>query len=176
MHQSKEQKLKLTIVILSVLLAISLTALLFVSSMLHHPHTTSTTPNNIIAAGQTASTYITTAAKPLSASREIHATTLSSRKTSNSQSETLKLNRTHTTDNVPFNVSNMFPGDQTTNEFCVRVSYNEPATLHFLATVQPGYEKLAEVMKLRISVDGQTEYDGLLRNAWITTSVEPGLL
>ena len=42
----------------------------------------------------------------------------------------------------------MFPGDAETKHFRVQVSYHDQVTVHFRATVRPGYEKLAEVMNV----------------------------
>lgn len=56
----------------------------------------------------------------------------------------------------------MFPGDSETKYFRVRVSYHDKITVHYKATVRPGYEKLAEVLKVRVKLltTGETMYDG----------------
>ena len=56
----------------------------------------------------------------------------------------------------------MFPGDIETKYFRVRVSYHDKITVHYKATVRPGYEKLAEVLKVRVNLlsTGETMYDG----------------
>ena len=56
----------------------------------------------------------------------------------------------------------MFPGDSETKYFRVRVSYHDKITVHYKATVCPGYEKLAEVLKVRVKLlsTGETMYDG----------------
>ena len=58
----------------------------------------------------------------------------------------------------------MFPGDSETKYFRVRVSYHDKITVHYKATVRLGYEKLAEVMKVRVNLlsTGETMYDGLM--------------
>lgn len=68
-------------------------------------------------------------------------------------------------DNVPFFVLNLFPGDSTTRYYCVRVSHSDSVTLHYRADVRSGSEKLAEVLKVRVSLPakGVTLYDGLMR-------------
>ncbi len=60
----------------------------------------------------------------------------------------------------------MFPGDSETKSFRVRVSYRDKVTVHFGVTVREGYEKLAEVMKVRIALPatGEVIYDGLMRD------------
>lgn len=67
-------------------------------------------------------------------------------------------------DNIPFNVENMFPGDRITQYYRVRVHYNGKITVHFRAEVRKGYEKLAEVLKVRVALlsTGETLYDGLM--------------
>ena len=69
-------------------------------------------------------------------------------------------------DNTPFNVTNMFPGDSETKYFRVRVSYHDKVTVHYKATVREGYEKLAEVLKVKIKLltTGETMYDGLMKD------------
>lgn len=65
-------------------------------------------------------------------------------------------------ENLPFKTENMFPGDAETRYFRVRVSYHDAVTVHFGLTARPGYEKLAEVMQIRIRLltTGKTMYDG----------------
>ncbi len=69
-------------------------------------------------------------------------------------------------DNTPFNVTNMFPGDSETKYFRVRVSYHDKVTVHYKAAVREGYEKLAEVLKVKIKLltTGETMYDGLMKD------------
>ncbi len=79
---------------------------------------------------------------------------------------TIELYNKQTEDNTPFQVSNMFPGDSVTKNFRVRVSYHDSVTVHFKAAVRDGYEKLAEVMMVRVKLTttGETLYDGLMRD------------
>lgn len=78
----------------------------------------------------------------------------------------LSLKKRHADDNVPFFVTNMFPGDVETNYYCVNVSYKDSVTVHFKADIQPGYDKLAEVLKIRVYLISTNEilYDGLMRD------------
>lgn len=79
---------------------------------------------------------------------------------------TIELYNKQPEENTPFQVGNMFPGDSETKYFRVRVSYHDKITVHYKATVRPGYEKLAEVLKVRIKLlsTGETMYDGLMRD------------
>ena len=79
---------------------------------------------------------------------------------------TIELYNKQAEENTPFQVGNMFPGDSETKYFRVRVSYHDKITVHYKATVRPGYEKLAEVLKVRIRLlsAGETMYDGLMRD------------
>ncbi len=85
---------------------------------------------------------------------------------SSSSSVSIELYNRQSEDNTPFNVTNMFPGDNETKYYCVRVSYHDSVTVHFRATVRPGYEKLAEVLKIKVVLlnTGETMYDGLMKN------------
>lgn len=69
-------------------------------------------------------------------------------------------------DNTPFNVGNMFPGDSETKYFRVQVSYCDKVTVHYKAAVREGYEKLAEVLKVKVKLltTGETMYDGLMKD------------
>ncbi len=69
-------------------------------------------------------------------------------------------------ENTPFQVGNMFPGDSVTKYFRVQVSYSGTVTVHYKATVRPRYEKLAEVLKVKVKLltTGETLYDGLMKD------------
>lgn len=79
---------------------------------------------------------------------------------------TLSLYSGNHEESIPFNVTNMFPGDSETNYFTVKVSHKGTVTLKYHADIRPGYEKLAEVLMVRISIpDKETVlYDGLMRD------------
>lgn len=78
----------------------------------------------------------------------------------------LQLYKKHEQDNVPFAVTNMFPGDRIEKNFSVRVIYSKSVTVHFRTDIRPGYEKLAEVLKCRVELtsSGKLLYDGLMRD------------
>lgn len=78
---------------------------------------------------------------------------------------TLKLYRNHAEDSTPFQVNNMFPGDVGQKSYFLEVSYKGNLIVHFRADVRSGYEKLAEVLKCRVSLgDGTLLYDGLMKD------------
>lgn len=90
----------------------------------------------------------------------------------------LRLYRNRAEDTVPFQVRNMFPGDKETKSYHLEVSYKGSLTLHFHADIWNGYEKLAEVLKCRVTLQdngaqgaavqsgntqsGMVLYDGLM--------------
>ena len=76
---------------------------------------------------------------------------------------TIELYNKQPEENTPFQVENMFPGDSETKYFRVCVSYHDKITVHYKAT-RLGYEKLAEVLKVRVNLlsTGETMYDGLI--------------
>lgn len=68
--------------------------------------------------------------------------------------------------NTPFQVTNMFPGDIETKYYCIKVSYKGDIVVRYHADVRDGYEKLAEVLKVRIRLLDTDDllYDGLMRD------------
>ena len=77
----------------------------------------------------------------------------------------IELSSRNSDDNVPFHVDNMFPGDVITKYFQVAVYYKNTVYVRFHADVRPGYEKLAEVLKCRITlVGGEVLYEGLMKD------------
>ena len=92
---------------------------------------------------------------------------IQARNLSAQQSEiTLKLYSLHPEDNAAFNVENMLPGDSVTNDYTLQVSYKGNITVKFKADVLTGYEKLAEVLRVRVALpqSGEIIYDGLMRD------------
>lgn len=69
-------------------------------------------------------------------------------------------------ENTAFRAGNMPPGDVETKFFRVQVSYHDKVTVHFKATVRASYEKLTEVLQVRVKLltTGETLYDGLMRD------------
>lgn len=183
----QKKKIKIVIIILAILLGISLTALggtLLYNRLASRPAATVTVPDNLITPDEdTTKPDNSDSQAPDSSDTEkpdgsYTQTPNSSAATSSSavpmQSTTAEVKKAATVElynkqpeeNTPFQVGNMFPGDSETKYFRVRVSYHDKITVHYKATVRPGYEKLAEVLKVRIRLlsAGETMYDGLMRD------------
>lgn len=78
---------------------------------------------------------------------------------------TLKLCRGKSADSAAFHMTNMLPGDSETHSYSVNISYKGTLTLNFNADVREGYEKLAEVLKCKVSLrNGEVLYEGLMRD------------
>lgn len=174
-NDDRARTIRISIIVLACLLAISVTAL--AGTMIYRHFTRSegspaVSPDNVITPEKTVSTSVST----------VHLTTLSCRVVpsvqatplatklvvvdqSDGENVTLKIYRDHAEDSTPFQVKNMFPGDSETNSYYLEASYKGSVTVHFHAEICSGYEKLAEVLKCRVSVDGETLlYDGLMRD------------
>ena len=183
----QKKKIKIVIIILAILLGISLTALggtLLYNRLASRPAATVTVPDNLITPDEdTTKPDNSDSQAPDSSDTEkpdgsYTQTPNSSAATSSSavpmQSTTAEVKKAATVElynkqpeeNTPFQVGNMFPGDSETKYFRVRVSYHDTITVHYKATVRPGYKKLAEVLKVRIRLlsAGETMYDGLMRD------------
>lgn len=85
---------------------------------------------------------------------------------SSSKARAILLHNRKPEDNTPFQVTNMFPGDRETKYYCVKVSYKSDIVVRYHADIRPGYEKLAEVLKVKIRLLDTDEvlYDGLMRD------------
>ena len=81
------------------------------------------------------------------------------------QTVNLLLNKRKDTDNVAFKVSNMFPGDAVTGNYCVKVSYEDAVMVSFRVDISEKYDKLAEVLKCKIvlAATGEVLHDGLMK-------------
>ncbi len=68
--------------------------------------------------------------------------------------------------NSPFAVENMFPGDSETKDYKIRVEHEKRINLYFTIELQPGSEKLAEVMMVEVSLPDEDVilYDGLMKD------------
>lgn len=147
--QKKERILRIIIVILSVLLILSLTALAW---MMLRPDA-SLSPSGVAPDNRIYSEAPQFRAASLLLSR----TAVLAR-----SSTALELYSGHGTDNTPFKSENMFPGDSETKKYMVQVSYTGSVTLHFHADIEPGYEKLAEVLEVSVRVGDDIIYEGLM--------------
>lgn len=183
----QKKKIRIIIIVLAILLGLSLLALggtLIYNKIANATPATVTVPDNLITPDEdttkpdnsdSQAPDSSDTEKPDSSDTQ---TPNSSTATSSSavpmQSTTAEVKKAATVElynkqpeeNTPFQVGNMFPGDSETKYFRVRVSYHDTITVHYKATVRPGYEKLAEVLKVRIRLlsAGETMYDGLMRD------------
>ncbi len=80
--------------------------------------------------------------------------------------ETIRLKEKSQIVDTPFDVENMFPGDRVANNYTVRVKHKKPILLYYHAEIQEGYEKLAEVLKVKIELPQKDVvlYDGLMKD------------
>lgn len=177
----QKKKIKIVIIILAILLGLSLLALggtVIYNKIANNTPATVTVPDNLITPDEDAT-------KPDSSESNSQAPDSSDTQTPSSSADasssavptqsttaeakkaaTIELYNKQPEENTPFHVGNMFPGDAEIKYFCVRVSYHDKITVHYKATVRPGYEKLAEVLKVRVKLltTGETMYDGLMRD------------
>ena len=183
-QQNKRKTIKMVIIVLAVLLALGLMALAgtILYNYWNRPTTSVSVPDNLITS-ETAATATTAAASystrdhAADASRDTATTAIAapaaatSAQNAAAQQETkrainLALYNKQPEENTPFAVGNMFPGDAETKYYRVQVSYRDTVTVHYHADIRPGYDKLAEVLKVKITLlsDNQTLYDGLMRD------------
>ena len=177
----QKKKIKIVIIILAILLGLSLLALggtVIYNKIANNTLATVTVPDNLITPDEDTT-------KPDSSESNSQAPDSSDTQTPSSSADasssavptqsttaeakkaaTIELYNKQPEENTPFAVGNMFPGDVETKYFRVRVSYHDKITVHYKATVRPGYEKLAEVLKVRVKLlsTGETMYDGLMRD------------
>lgn len=162
----KLKKLRIVIIVLAALLAVSLAALAVtvIRASAHGDSATVSIPGNITSGSAHAETAAYRTSTTLGGSRTQSAVSLSA--SGQARRVTLSLYRKQPEDNTPFNVVNMLPGDAVTQNYNVRVSHSGDVTVRFRAIIRPGYEKLAEVLMLRVRLltTGETLYDGLMRD------------
>lgn len=178
----QKKKIKIVIIVLACLLGLSLLALggtLVYNKLANNTPATVTVPDNLITPDEDTTKPDSSESNSQAPDSSETQTPSSSADTSSSavqptqsttaevkKAATIELYNKQPEENTPFQVGNMFPGDAETKYFCVRVSYHDKITVHYKATVRPGYEKLAEVLKVRIKLlsTGETMYDGLMRD------------
>ena len=157
----QKKKIKISIIVLACLLGLSLLALggtLVYNKLANHTPATVTVPDNLITPDKdTTKPDSGDTEKPESAETQTQSTTAEAKKAA-----TVELYNKQPEENTAFTVGNMFPGDSETKYFRVQVSFHDTITVHYKATVRPGYEKLAEVLKVRVKLltTGETLYDG----------------
>lgn len=177
----QKKKIKIVIIILAILLGLSLLALggtVIYNKIANNTPATVTVPDNLITPDEDTtkpdssesnsqapdSSDTQTPSSSATSSSAVTPTQGTTAKTK--KAATIELYNKQPEENTPFAVGNMFPGDVETKYFRVRVSYHDKITVHYKATVRPGYEKLAEVLKVRVNLlsTGETMYDGLMRD------------
>lgn len=175
----QKKKIKIVIIILAILLGLSLLALggtVIYNKIANNTPATVTVPDNLITPDEdTSNPDSSDTEKPdssdtqtPSSSADASSSAVSAQNTTaeTKKAATIELYNKQAEENTPFQVGNMFPGDSETKYFRVRVSYHDKITVHYKATVRPGYEKLAEVLKVRVRLltTGEMLYDGLMRD------------
>lgn len=66
-------------------------------------------------------------------------------------SPSLELYKNHAQDNEPFQVSNMVPGDEVSQDFTVRIYHKEQVTLYFKGIVTDQSKRLGNVLQVRVT-------------------------
>lgn len=177
----QKKKIKVIIIVLACLLGLSLLALggtLIYNKIANTTSATVTVPDNLITPDEDttkpdsseinsqAPDSSDTQAPSNSADTSSSAVPTQSTTAEVKKAATIELYNKQPEENTAFAVGNMFPGDSETKYFRVRVSYHDKITVHYKATVRPGYEKLAEVLKVRVKLlsTGEMLYDGLMRD------------
>ena len=79
---------------------------------------------------------------------------------------TIRLYDKNSDEKLSLNVDNLLPGDSCTKLYTVQVSFKNKITVHNKITVKQGYEKLAEVLKIKIKIDDEVVYDDLISKAF----------
>ena len=161
----KERTLKKVIAALAVLLVLALGALagVLMSGRYGDSISDSAPDNHIFSAayGSETATKVTTRGVAM---RTASWTSTADTSRSSYEDTVLEIYRGNADVNQPFAVSNMFPGDVIPKDYQVKVTHRGPVVVHFRAAVRPGYEKLAEVLKVKVQIGGQDRYDGLMRD------------
>lgn len=161
----KEQTLKKVIAALAVLLVLALGALAggLMSGCYGDSISDSAPDNHIFSAayGTETATKVTTRGMAM---RTASWTSTADTSRSSYEDTVLEIYRGNADVNQPFAVSNMFPGDVIPKDYQVKVTHRGPVVVHFRAAVRPGYEKLAEVLKVKVQIESQDRYDGLMRD------------
>lgn len=160
----QKKKIKVIIIVLAILLGLSLLALggtLIYNKIANTAPATVTVPDNRITPDEdTTKPDSSDTEKPSGSAVQPAQSTAATAEVK--KAATIELYNKQPEENTAFAVGDMFPGDSETKYFRVRVSYHDTITVHYKATVRPGYEKLAEVLKVRVKLlsTGETMYDG----------------
>ena len=171
----QKKKIRIAVIVLSVLLALSLLALggtFIYRRLAAGGNTTVSVPDNVITPTCDIDTTGTTAAPTQTGDGTGAAGTASTTRSSTGttaparRAAAIALYDKQPQDNTPFQAVGMLPGDLESKFYRVQVSYQGKVTVHYHADIRDGYEKLAEVLKVRIRLltTGETLYDGLMRD------------
>lgn len=178
-NENKKRNIKIVIIILSVLLAVSLLCLAGTLIYNHFTETrpvSVTVPDNIITPDGKETSSLTSDSGESDTTDEnsnistsetsTSSTSTTNQSTANIIATALSLHNRNSNDNTPFQVGNMFPGDSETEYYCIKVSYKGDVVLRFRADIHSGYEQLAEVLKCRVTLpeSGEVLYDGLMQD------------
>lgn len=160
-------KVKIAIIILSVLLLLSISALsvtLILKRSANGDSKSVAVPENLITPSRDSSESIGFESEK--ESRTVNFKNYASSRTDSEEKRaaTIKLYSKNPEENVAFKAENMLPGDSETKFFCVSVSYHNNVSVRFKTTVRPGFESLAEALKVKVTLlnSGDTLYDGLI--------------
>ena len=78
----------------------------------------------------------------------------------------ISLYSNHSSDNVSFNITNMFPGDSVTNKYNLKVSYHDKVSVLFNVDYLNEYSKLASVTNIKVKLinddNDKVLYDGFV--------------
>lgn len=152
MLKTGEKRIKLLVIILSILLALSVSALaavLIYNGIKDKSGTNVRIPDNYITPEQSGN-MPENEAEPETEKQEPE------------KALSMTLHNKNPEDNQPFKAENLFPGDSVTKYFCIKVAHKGDITVRFRADVQRGGEKLAEVLMCRVKLMNENEilYEG----------------
>lgn len=172
MTDKKQKKIKVVIIVLSILLAISFLALVktvVYNRLAANNDSTATAKDNLITPDLEKNNNTNPNDKDLDDKNMNTSDVKKSENVSDINSieaASIALYNKQPKDNTAFAVGNMFPGDKEIRYYRVHVSYHDKITVHFNADIRKGYEKLAEVMKVRVKLLGGEKiiYDGLMKD------------
>ena len=152
--EKKFRKLKTTIIVLSVLLAISILALTFliIKRKTYFTPVDSIAPDNIISEESSLNDNGSADSKENSSENKID--------------PHVSLHRFSPEGKEEFTVKNMFPGDSVSKEYEIAVSFKDSIDLCFCAPVKEDVFSVGDVLKCSVAINdsGQILYDGLLKD------------
>lgn len=160
-QQSILKRLKVIIVILSVLLVLSaavLAARVIYTRFFLPAQATVIVPDNIIGEQPLLTSPSTpNVSEPADSLDTTHtdvdnsAGSSDTAQTDNKKAEVIELYKTKADDNERFEVKNIFPGDLYTKYFCVKVNHNKDVDLFFKADITEQTKNLANVLHVQVT-------------------------